>query len=213
MKDDTLTLNRRHFVASTALTTLALGAGASLLTPSIAQASVMDIQEDDMVLGDRNAPIGIVEYASLTCPHCAEFHKKSLPGLTKDYIDTGKAFLIYRDFPLDRFALQAAILAHTAGEMRFFAVLKILYEKQAEWRGASNPTEELTKIGKMVGISQAKFEEALANTQLGESILKDRMVGQNDYQVSATPTLFINGDLYTGRPDDYTALNDYLQGL
>ncbi|MFT6558789.1 MAG: protein-disulfide isomerase [Sneathiella sp.] len=212
MNEQTMTLSRRHFVASAGIAPLALGAAGTLLSPATAQAGVMDILENDNVLGDPKAPISIVEYASLTCPHCADFHVNALKNIEEDYINSGKAFLIYRDFPLDRYAFQASVLAHAAGKDRFFAVLKILFEKQAEWTAASDITAALTKIGNMVGISKATFEKNLADEKLGESILTDRMVGANEYGVSSTPTLFINGEKYEGSRE-YEVLGPYLAGI
>ncbi len=212
INEQKLTLTRRHFVASSGLAPIALGAAGALLSPALAQAGVGDILENDNVLGDPKAPIGLVEYASLTCPHCAQFHQTALKDIEENYIKTGKAYLIYRDFPLDRYAFQASVLAHAAGKQRFFAVLKILFDKQAEWSAASDPTAALMKIGKMVGVSQAKFEAGLKDEKLGESILTDRMVGANEYGVSSTPTLFVNGEKYEGSRD-YASLDKFLQDL
>ncbi|MEP3244423.1 MAG: DsbA family protein [Sneathiella sp.] len=212
MKERNLNLTRRHFVASAGITPLALGAAGAVMAPSLAHAGVGDILENDTVMGDAKAPIGLVEYASLTCPHCADFHNAALAEIEENYIKTGKAFLIYRDFPLDRYAFQASVLAHAAGKQRFFSVLKILFEKQNEWARASDPTAALLKIGKMVGVSKAKFEASLADEKLGESILTDRMVGANEYGVNSTPTLFINGEKYEGSRD-YSTLDAFMKDL
>lgn len=212
MKDQKLPLSRRHFVAASGIAPFALGAMASIAMPTIAQADVMDILENDNVLGDPKAPISIVEYASLTCPHCAEFHNNALQDIKTNYIDTGKAHLIFRDFPLDRWAFQASVLAHSAGKEKFFTVLEILFKKQAEWTNGSDLTAEIIKIGNMVGISKAKFEASLADEALGESILTDRMVGANEYKVASTPTLFINGERYEGSRK-YEEMDAYLKGL
>ncbi len=212
MNERNLNLTRRHFVASAGIAPLALGAAGAVMAPSLAQAGVGDILENDTVMGDAKAPIGLVEYASLTCPHCAEFHNTALAEIEENYIKTGKAFLIYRDFPLDRYAFQASVLAHAAGKQRFFSVLKILFEKQNEWARASDPTAALLKIGKLVGVSKAKFEASLADEKLGESILTDRMVGANEYGVNSTPTLFINGEKYEGSRD-YKTLDAFMKDL
>ncbi len=195
MKDQKLSVSRRHFVASATIAPLALGAAASLV-PSSAQADVMKILEDDNVLGDTTAPIAIVEYASLTCGHCGNFHNNILHKIKKDFIDTGKAYLVYRDFPLDRWAFQASVLAHTAGKNRFFPALEILYSKQPQWRDGGNITEDLAEIGKMLGVPRAKFDAALEDQELGERILMDRMVGNNEYGVDSTPSIFINGERF-----------------
>lgn len=195
MKDQKLSISRRHFVASAGIAPLALGAASSFIA-SDAKADVMTVLENDNVLGDTSAPIAIVEYASLTCGHCGNFHNKILQKIKKDFIDTGKAYLVYRDFPLDRWAFQASVLAHTAGKSRFFPALEILYSKQSQWRDGGDITESLAEIGKMLGVPRAKFDAALADTQLGEDILMDRMVGANEYGVDSTPSIFINGDRF-----------------
>jgi len=212
MKECDLNVSRRHFVASAAFTPLALGAAASVLTAKSAQAGVGDILENDNVLGDPKAPIGIVEYASLTCPHCAAFHNATLKKIEETYVKEGKAYIIYRDFPLDRYAFQASVLAHAAGKKRFFAVLAILFEKQAEWTSASDPTAALIAIGKRVGVSKSKFEAALADEKLGESILTDRLVGANEYGVRATPTIFVNGERYEG-DRDFETMDSFFKSL
>jgi len=221
-----LALSRRHFVAGAGVALLGIGYAAydwyktknspemqkATSTTTGSSSSVMDILENDNVLGDPNAPIGIVEYASLTCPHCAYFHINAFKDLEEKYVKTGKAFIVYRDFPLDQYAFQASVLAHTAGKDKFFAVLKILFSKQAEWTSATNKTDAIAAIGKIVGVSKAKFEEGLADEKLGESILLDRMVGSTDYGVSSTPTLFINGEKYEGNRE-FADLDAYLKAL
>lgn len=211
-KEMKLGISRRHFVASAALTPVAFAAS-SLLTASPARADVMEIRKDDTILGDRNAPIAIVEYASLTCPHCAHFHNDVLPSLEKDYIDTGKAYLIYRDYPWDQNAFYASVLAHTAGEKRFFPALKILYSSLNEWGTAQDVVGALKEKAKLLGVPAAKFDAALADEKLGESILLDRMVAANEYNVQATPTVFINGELFDGDTSVYEPLDAYLKDL
>ena len=213
MKGSELAISRRHFVSSSLIAPAALGVAGSLFA-SKAQAGVMDVTEDDMVLGEENAPIAIVEYASLTCGHCANFHNNTFPKLEEDFIKTGKAKLIYRDFPLDRYAFQASVLAHTAGEKLFFPVLKMLFAEQDDWAGNPNETtEKLIAIGRKVGISRARFEEALKDQKLGEAILTDRMIGANEYGVRGTPSLFINGDLYEGNWSNYDEFSSDLKDL
>ena len=194
-KDHKLAISRRHFVASgTALPIVAASAG--LLTASPAFAAGPELLETDHVMGDPNAPITIIEYASMTCPHCASFHKGTFADLKREYLDTGKAKLAFRHFPFDRYAFQASVLAECGGPTRFFGITDILFEKQNDWARASNPTEVLTQIGKQVGIPKAKFDACLADEKLGESILTQRLVGSTEYGVSSTPTLFVEGEIY-----------------
>lgn len=211
-KDYNLALSRRHFVLSgTALPFVAMTAAGSIAALP-AQAAGPQMQESDKVLGDRNAPLTIIEYASMTCPHCANFHMNGFAALKENYIDSGKAKLVFRHFPFDRYAFQASVLAECAGPEKFFAVTDILFKRQAEWARDSDPTQALIKIGKQAGISQAKFEACLADEKLGEEILSQRLVGSTEYKVNSTPTLFIEGEMYDGKRD-FATLDAYLKSL
>ncbi|USG62190.1 DsbA family protein [Sneathiella marina] len=210
MDDRKLNLTRRHFVAAGSALPIAAAATTGLFSASTARAAEPELLETDHVLGDRNAPILIIEYASMTCPHCAHFHETAFPGLKENYFDTGKAALAFRHFPFDRYAFQASVLAECSGPDKFFAITDILFKRQAEWTRAENITEALIKIGKQSGISQKKFEACLADEKLGESILTQRLVGSTEYGVNSTPTLFIEGEKYE---DDrsFAALDEFLK--
>jgi protein-disulfide isomerase len=152
----------------------------------------------EQVLGDPDAPVTLIEYASLTCPHCAQFHTEILPDLKERYIATGKVRLIYRDFPLDERALMAAALAHCAGPDRYFGFLDVLFETQSSWAQAGDYLAALRRLGKLGGMSDAQIDQCLADQELIDGILQTRLDGQNDHQVSSTPTLVINGTVYPG---------------
>jgi protein-disulfide isomerase len=155
-------------------------------------------EPSEQTLGDPDAPVTIIEYASLTCPHCAQFHNEVLPDLKKRYIETGKVQLIYRDFPLDERALMAAELAHCAGPDRYFGFLDVLFETQSGWARADDGVGALKKLGKLGGMSDEQMDQCLADEQLANGILQTRLDGQNEHQVSSTPTLVINGEVYPG---------------
>ncbi|MEH6545756.1 MAG: DsbA family protein [Sneathiella sp.] len=210
MDDRKLNLTRRHFVAAGSALPIVAAATTGLFSASTAQAAEPALLETDHVLGDRNAPIVIIEYASMTCPHCAHFHETAFPGLKENYFDTGKAALAFRHFPFDRYAFQASVMAECGGPEKFFAITDILFKRQAEWTRAENITEALIKIGKQSGISQKKFEACLADEKLGESILTQRLVGSTDYGVDSTPTLFIEGEKYEDERS-FTALDEFLR--
>ncbi len=156
------------------------------------------IAADDFVIGDASAPVTIIEYASLTCPHCAQFHTQVLPALKKELIETGKVRLVYRDFPLDQEALVGSILARCAGRDRFFAFVDVLFRDQSNWSRAQNPVQALAQIARLGGIGKDKFQSCLSDQKLQESILKQRLEGNQKYQVNSTPTLFINGKKFSG---------------
>ncbi|TNE41466.1 MAG: DsbA family protein [Alphaproteobacteria bacterium] len=215
MDNDKLALSRRHFVISGSLAPLAVGAGAGLIAPTKARADEAKeptISDDDHVLGDPKAPISIIEYASLTCPHCAHFHEATFPDLKKNWIDTGKASLTFRHFPLDRYAFQASVLTECGSKSTFFGLVGLIFNQQVEWTHAKDPVEALAQIGKTASIGEKKFKDCLADEKLGESILNQRLVGANDYGVDATPTLFVNGKKYEG-DRSYEEFDTFLKSL
>ena len=180
------------------------------MTAFPAYAATPEMTDTDHVLGERNAPISIIEYASLTCPHCAHFHETAFPGLKENYIDTGKASFVFRHFPLDRYAFQASILTECGGDSKFFALVDIIFRRQAEWTRTDNPTEALMTIAKQAGIGEQKFNDCLADEKLGEAILQERLTGSNDYGVDSTPTLFIQGEKYD-QDRSFDVLDAYLK--
>jgi protein-disulfide isomerase len=155
-------------------------------------------EPSEQILGNPAAPVTLIEYASLTCPHCAQFHTEVLPDLKERYIATGKVRMIYRDFPLDERALMAAALAHCAGPDRYFGFLDVLFETQSSWARADDYLGALKKLGKLGGMSDEQMDQCLADDQLANGILQTRLDGQNEHQVSSTPTLVINGEVYAG---------------
>lgn len=165
----------------------------------LSESSAAEPQEH--ALGDPQAPVTIIEYASLTCPHCAQFHTEVLPELKERYIEPGKVRLIYRDFPLDERALDAAALAHCAGPDRYFGFLDVLFQTQASWAGADDHIAALKRLGKLGGLSEAEMDACLSDDELTDGILRSRLEGQNEHQVSSTPTLVIDGQTYSGARD------------
>lgn len=158
----------------------------------------MKIGADEFVIGKADAPVTIVEYASLTCPHCARFHVDTLPGLKKEFIDTGKVRLVYRDFPLDRNALAAAIVARCAGPARYFGFIDTFYASQSNWARSSNPVDALGKLARLGGMSKKDFDACLKNKAVSDAVLEQRLEGEKTYKVNSTPTLYINGGKYSG---------------
>jgi len=163
-----------------------------------AHAETPTVVPDDRVLGKADAPIAIFEYFSLTCPHCAEFSAETFPKLKEEWLDTGKAKLVYRDYPLDRNALQAAVLARCAPPERYPAFVEVLFKSQNDWGRMTDPTEGLKRIARLGGIGDEKFAECMADKSLQDSILASRFKAQNDYGVDSTPTFFINGKRLVG---------------
>ena len=149
-------------------------------------------------IGEKNAPITIVEYASMSCPHCAKFHAETLPELKRDYIETGKVRLVMRDFPLDIFALKAAMLSRCSGNKRYFAFVDVLFKGQKNWTRSKDPVKSLERIARLGGLSAQDIRLCLANKGLEEAILDVRLKAEQKYQVEETPTFIINGEKYDG---------------
>jgi protein-disulfide isomerase len=169
-------------------------------------------EPQEQILGDPQAPVTVIEYASLTCPHCAQFHAEVLPELKERYIAPGKVRLIYRDFPLDQTALAAAALAHCAGPERYFSMLDVLFETQSNWARAGDPIAALKRLGKLGGLSEEEMDACLADQELTDGILRIRLEGQNQHQIGSTPTFIIGGKAYAGSRDidEFGALIDPL---
>jgi protein-disulfide isomerase len=167
-----------------------------VLLASGVTARAAEVQEQ--VLGDPAAPVTIIEYASLTCPHCAEFHKTTLPALKAKYIDTGKVKLVMRDFPLDQYALQAAVIAHCAGPERYFAFLDALFQSQQSWARASNPTEALKQLARLGGLVPETVDACLADKSMQEGVLQMRLTGEQQFDIASTPSFVVNGQVYAG---------------
>lgn len=146
----------------------------------------------DLSLGDPRAPVTIIEYASMSCPHCAEFHNVTLPRLKTEYIDTGKARLIFREYPLNQPAVYGAILARCSGPQRFFPFIEAMFKQQAAWAVASDPVGRLTQIAQIGGVTQEQFQACLNDRNLTNAIIQTRLEGEQRFGVQSTPTFVLN---------------------
>jgi protein-disulfide isomerase len=154
---------------------------------------------EDISLGKTDAPITIVEYASMTCPHCAQFHKMVLPELEKKYIDTGQARLILREFPLDGLAVAAFMLARCAGPDRYYPMVNALFDTQQTWAvPGADGKEKLRLIAKQAGFSNEKFEQCLADKDLFNKIVETRKIANEKFGVDSTPSFFVDGKRLKG---------------
>jgi len=169
--------------------------------PQLADAQAgLSVGKDDRILGNPDAPITIVEYASLTCPHCAHFANDVLPELKKKWIDSGKAKLVLRDYPLDEPALRAAMIARCAPPDRFYAYVDTFFAAQDKWVMARDYREALARLVKLGGMSQDEFDNCLKNTELENKIVEGRLVASKELDVNSTPTFFINGTKFAAAP-------------
>lgn len=178
----------------------------------IGQSSAADVAERS--LGDPDAPVTIIEYSSLTCPHCAAFHNEVLPDLKERYIETGKVRMIFRDFPLNEPAVDAAVLAHCAGEDRYVGFLDVLFQTQPNWSSAANPRDALKQLGKLGGLAESDIDACFNDEAMQNAVLQSRLDGSNEHQVQSTPTFVVNGEVYPGNRsiDEFAAIIDPLVG-
>lgn len=150
----------------------------------------------DMALGPDNAKVVVVEYASASCPHCANFFKTTFQDLKKDYIDTGKIRFIFREFPHNQPALAAFMLARCAPKDKYFPMVDMYFEQQDTWLAA--PLEGLQKIAQLAGFTKESFDACLKNEEVAKGILAVRDKAEKEFGVDSVPTFFINGELLKG---------------
>jgi protein-disulfide isomerase len=198
--------SRQFLVRRTVLAGFAaLGLAASL--PALAQNAPATVPLADLmvagplgdkVLGDEKAPVTIVEYASLTCSHCAAFHNETLPAIKTKYVDTGKVRLILREFPFDPLATAASMLARCAPEQRYWPLIDAFFKTQDTWARSDKPLDSLLVLARQAGFTQETFEACLKNQSVYDGINAVRKRGTEMLRVDSTPTFFINGQRLTG---------------
>jgi protein-disulfide isomerase len=153
-----------------------------------------------MAMGDEKAPVTIIEYASMTCPHCSHFHETTYPEMKKKYIDTGKVRFIFREFPLDPLAAAASMLARCAGGDKYFPLIETFFAQQKDWV-VQKPLQPLLNISKQAGFSEESFNACLKNQKVLDGIEQVRERAVQKFNVQSTPTFFINGKKYAGAMD------------
>jgi len=149
----------------------------------------------EMVLGDPDAPVTVMEYASFTCPHCANFHTGPFQQLKSEYIDTGKVKMVYRDVYFDRFGLWASMIARCEPN-RFFGIAGMLYDQQKEWLASREPAaiaDNLRRIGKVAGLTDDQIETCLADEEKAKTLVAWFEQNAQADEITATPTLFVDG--------------------
>jgi protein-disulfide isomerase len=153
---------------------------------------------DDMAIGNPGAPVVVIEYFSLTCPHCWRFHRDTYAAFRRDFVETGKVRLILRDYPLNEPALRAAQLAHCGGKERYFPFVETLFQQFEKWTASDDYIAALAKIGELGGVSEAQFKACLADKELEARILAIALDGEKKYSVQSTPSFVVNGKLHEG---------------
>jgi len=185
------------------LGTAAAAAFIATSLPALAQnVSVQDLSVQgplgDVALGPETAKVTIVEYASLTCSHCAAFHKGTWPELKKRYLDTGKVRFTLREFPLDPLATAGFMLARCDGNAKYYPISDLLFEQQRNWAFTDKPLDALRAMMRQAGFSQEKFDACLKDQKLYDAVNAVKNRGVDQFNVDSTPTFFINGQRYPG---------------
>jgi protein-disulfide isomerase len=158
------------------------------------------VAPDEKFIGNADAPVTIVEYFSLGCPHCKHFEEEILPKLKADYIDTGKARLVYRDFPLDNVAFAAALLTRCVNDLAYFAMVDTLFKQQDTWH-VQGGVDKIAEIAKGAGMDQAAFNACISDQARKDKVIAMQKEAADKYKVEATPTFFINDRKLSGVGD------------
>ncbi len=205
---DTPSVSRRTFGARLALTavvaaTLGLAACGDAGTDSADgsggnPALAVEHPLGDITLGDPNAPLTLVEYASFTCGHCAAFHTVNLPPLKEKYIETGKVFYIFREYPLDPVATAASMLTRCVSPDRYLQFADVLFARQQQWAFSEDPRAALEAIARQGGISSGQFEACMTDQAVLDGLREVQRHAQEDLQVQATPTIFVGTEKING---------------
>jgi len=198
-----VTLSRRKFLERTSALSAATIAFAAMPTLSFAQSySDADLSKvgplGEKVIGSADAPVTIIEYSSLTCGHCANFHNTTYLELKKKYIDTGKVRLIFREFPFDTVAAAGFMLARCAPEDKYFNVLALMFAQQRNWAFTKDPYNALLNLGKQIGFTEDGVKACLTNQEILDGVSEVRDHGAQKLGVDSTPTFFINGEKVSG---------------
>jgi protein-disulfide isomerase len=178
--------------------------GLPRLSPALAQSNAEELMVagplGERSVGSATAPVTIIEYASMTCSHCAQFANEVFPVLKSKYIDTGKVRFIMREFPLDPLAAAGFMLARCAPEDKYFPVVDALFRSQRGWVAAADPVAALLNLAKQAGFTQESFEQCLTNQEVLDGVEWVRQRGAEKFGVNSTPTFFVNGKIQRGAP-------------
>lgn len=188
----------RFILGFVALMAFSLTFSAGYVHPVAAAIADNEDAMKEMVLGNKDARVTVIEYASLGCPHCANFHSGTFVDVKRDYIDTGKIKFIFRDFPLGRPALAATMISRCAGSAKFFGMVDIFFRSQQQWSRAENPMEALTKIARFGGMSSEDVQACFQNQELLDHINTQAEKGAKEHEINATPSFVIDGETISG---------------
>ena len=189
-----------------------LSSGSNPVAFTATEAEAGDSLVKEMTLGDPDAPVTMIEYASFTCPHCKNFHEGPMERIKAEYVDTGKVHFVYREVYFDRLGLWAGMTARCGGEDRYFDIVDMLYEKQSDWSGASSPAdavEKLRQIGRNAGLSGEEYDACLMDDELAEALVAVWEKHRAADDVRSTPSFVIDGEKYSNMSyEDFVEILD-----
>ncbi|MBU3655581.1 MAG: DsbA family protein [Alphaproteobacteria bacterium] len=193
---------------------LILALGLAMATPSLAEekqaassptatkgGDPKALDDLDRPIGAANAPLTVFEYSSLTCSHCAAFHKDILPKIKAAYIDTGKVRWVVRDYPLDGVALRAAVAARCADPAQFFTLIDLLYHEQAKWAGDRDPQTAVMRYARLSGLNDDKLKTCNQGDRITNQILAKRQVADTNFKIQSTPSFVVGNEMVIGARD------------
>jgi protein-disulfide isomerase len=197
-------MNRRSVIFSASALAIAAGAGVTF-TLGAGRAFAQDEEVDtsrvlEMSMGNPDAPVTVIEYASFTCPHCRTFHEGAFKQLKANYIDTGRIHFIYREVYFDRFGLWAGMLARCAGPERYFGMAEMIYATQSEWLGNGDPAtiaENLRRMGRTAGLTDEEVNACLQDGDMARAMVAVYQQNAEADGIDSTPSFLINGEKYS----------------
>ncbi len=192
-----------------------LAVNAEEATATVTEAAAEEVAPEvvEMALGDAEAPITVIEYASMTCPHCARFHDEVYPQLRDNYIETGQVRFVFREVYFDRYGLWAGMVARCGGEMRYFGIVEMLMEDQREWvqGDPSDVADNLRRLGRSAGLADDQLDACLTDNETAQAMLALSTEQAEADQITGTPSFVINGQLYSNM--GYADFSETLDGL
>ena len=192
------------------------GSGLQLASATVVAQSgwQSDLTDFDRPIGNPDAPVTVIEYASFTCGHCATFHETTWPAFKERFVDSGQIQFVFRHFPLDQLALSASMLTHCVPEERYQSTIEVLFATQTDWVGADDPVAALRNIGQLAGLPASEVDACFQDEELALEVVGQRSHAEETYNVSATPSFVVNGELVVGnRPlDDFAELIEEAAG-
>lgn len=196
-------LTRRPFLAALAATAAA--------APGVPRAQPADPRLTERSVGRPDAPVTVQEFFSLTCSHCAAFHRDTWPRVKRDLVETGAIRMVWRDFPLDRVALAAAMVARSLPAERYEGFINTLLLNQDRWAFGQNAMEELAKLAALAGMGRQQFDAVIQDEALARAILEQRAIAEREYNVTATPSFNFRGRAGSRNHSGNMPLDRFLQ--